>query len=207
MDESQVESTPISSNSTILPELGATKSSELGTSVGANAIATPEGTTTTTTPTIMPRMSDYTIQTAKDCTLYQSPPEIRKEIFKAVLDLFFQEFRSRKEIYYTLDMYGKQFVQPSTPHGFQLAPRQDDIVFAGLWAQLLPTLELALFADTKLHGEFITARIEQSTLTLDPKIVPNYQLGYGYDYVAWPQVDKISLKVRSLVRSVTYMLE
>jgi hypothetical protein len=104
-------------------------------------------------------------------------------------------------------MYGKQYIQPPRLEDFQWIQGQDDIVFGGLWFQLLPALELALFADTKLHSEFIVARIELSTLVLQPEILPDYQLGYGYDYVAWPQVNRISPKVRSLVRSATYNLE
>jgi hypothetical protein len=179
-----------------MAELSTAKGPALGTSAGLNAAAST-----------LPRISDFKNLISKDCVLYKFAPELRKEIFKAVLELFFQEFRGRKEIRHDLDMYGKQFIQPSTSSDFQWIQGQDDIVFTGLWFQLLPALELALFADTKLHSEFIATRVEQSTLVLQPEILPGYQLGYGYDYVAWPQVNKISPKVRSLLRSVTYVLE
>jgi hypothetical protein len=61
-------------------------------------------------------------------------------------------------------------------------PGQSTKVYAGLYKQLLLALEVALFPDTKLHSEFTTTRIEESTLTLMPKIVPDYELGYGFDY-------------------------
>lgn len=44
-------------------------------------------------------------------------------------------------------------------------------MFAGLQETSLPDLEIALFPDRNLHGEFITARIEALSITLQPGLV------------------------------------
>ena len=147
------------------------------------------------------------IRVSQHCVLYRFPPEIRKEIFRAAIDLFFDEFYGREDICYHIDVNGQFHTCLLKMHRTPMASRPTTKVFGGLREEHLPALEAALFPDTALHGEFIATRIEKSTLALLPALVRNDGLGYGYDYVVWPQVDEISPKVRSMVRSVTYVLE
>lgn len=155
-----------------------------------------------------------------DCILRRFPPEIRKCIFRAVVDLFFHDQPKYYErlcpstIRYTINSSGKAVIGPykEAPEGrssFRCVPKCKRI-FAGLWESLLPALEVALLADTEIHGEFITTRIEESTLVLAPGVP--YLRYWGEhpiesDYVVWPRVEDISAKVRESVRAVVYNLE
>jgi hypothetical protein len=147
------------------------------------------------------------IRVSQHCVLYRFPPEIRKEIFKAAIDLFFQEFPRGEDIRYHVDGDGLSHKCPLELPIIPPAARPTAKVFAGLYEKHLPALEAALFPDTALHGEFITTRIEKSTLALIPALVRYDELGPLFDSVLWPRVDEVSPKVRSMVHSVTYAVE
>jgi hypothetical protein len=147
------------------------------------------------------------IRVSEQCVLYRFPPEIRKEIFKAAIDLFFQEFPRGEDIRYHVDGDGLSHKCPLELQNIPLVAHPTTRTFAGLYERHLPALEAALFPDTALHEEYITTRIEKSTLVLLPSLIRDDQLGPLYDRVIWPRVDEISPKVRSMVHSVTYAVE
>lgn len=142
-------------------------------------------------------------------TLYRFAPEIRKEIFKAVLALFFQEFPELKGIIYEVCPTGAPLLNPDTAEKSHLdlliIPDSRYRVYAGQYQRLLPALELALFVDPMLHEEFITTRIEESSLTLKANVIADPKL--GPDFVVWPRVNAVPRQVRTFIRSVTYVLE
>lgn len=137
-----------------------------------------------------------------DCILYQLPPETRKEVFKAVLALYFEAYSKGRDICYHVSEKGWFHVCPQNGQAYG-----SGIIFAGRYKDDLPALETALFPDVGLHGEFITTRIEASNLVLMPGVVTDPGMNWDYFNVHWPRINKIPLKVRSLVRSIAYELE
>lgn len=79
---------------------------------------------------------------AKDCVLYELPPEIRREIFNVVVDIFYGEFPDRKGIRYTIG-------ETRRPRR-QFIRKKGEVGLTGLSLSYLPPLEAALFPDTKL---------------------------------------------------------
>jgi hypothetical protein len=134
---------------------------------------------------------------ARKHSLYYFPPEIRKELFKAAINQFFQEHPESQDL-----NYGKcksDRVQLLSNIGMNTNGR----VFGGLEEDHLPALEIALFPDGDLHEEFIRTRIEMSTLLLTPCLKTAVH-AFG---VEWPSVKDVSAKVRGSVRAVAYETE
>lgn len=162
------------------------------------------GETPTSTCTTMAEAPSTKARILPKSTLYRFAPEIRKEIFKAVLALFFQEFPELKGIIYEVCPTGAPLLNPDTAGRF-IMPDSRYRVYAGQYQRLLPALELALFVDPMLHEEFITTRIEESSLTLKANVIADPKL--GPDFVVWPRVNAVPRQVRTFIRSVTYVLE
>lgn len=147
------------------------------------------------------------------CTLKSFPKEhgkeIRKHIFSAIIALHFQEHPKAQVIRYSMGYQGDQLVDPYCPDEYRpLSEAQAKRVFAGHYEVGLPALEVALLAEKELHGEFITTRIEQSTLLLEPMLVADWEGAFESPAtVMWPRLEKISSKVRGLVRSVIFSLQ
>jgi hypothetical protein len=124
---------------------------------------------------------------------------MRKEIFNAILDLFFDTFPERKEIRYTVTESGELcriFVQKG----------KDDRQDAGSSLGLLPDIELALLPDTALRREFQTTRLERSILTLVPDWAYNAE-GATQAFVSWPCVKEIPKPICDSIRELKYELE
>jgi hypothetical protein len=122
------------------------------------------------------------------CILYKFPPENRKLIFNIVLETFFEEYQELRELRYG---GGKSMVR-------------HERVFGGLGESWLPGLEIALFPDANLFGEFITTRVEASALILVPEITV---LGAFEDRgIKWRNITSIPALVRKSIPVVVYQV-
>jgi hypothetical protein len=124
------------------------------------------------------------------CILRKLAPEVRKVIYDTVIDRFFKDNPAAREIVYSGEM----------DNGYDYYGCGLDI-FAGLKVKELPELENALFPDTRLHGEFIAARVEASVVVLKPGLIC---VPYKLPFLSWPDLHYINAQVRSHTRVVKY---
>ncbi|KAF7912065.1 hypothetical protein EAE99_010887 [Botrytis elliptica] len=93
----------------------------------------------------------------KTCNLNIIPPEIREQVFRLILEDYFEEFPERSVLVYQNWIMGlcKKIVVSGN---------------AGLPLKDLPAFEIALIPDQKLYREFFALRIKQCTLELRPSV-------------------------------------
>lgn len=138
------------------------------------------------------------------CVLYKFPLELRRELYKAILAIWFAGERSgghRGEIHYIVDEFGQTFpclARYEDTHGKR--------IWAGVGENCLPAFELALLPEVNFHDEFITTRIEISVLRLSPSVPRTYNGGWD-PVLKYPSLHKISPKLRSLIRTIAYDTE
>ncbi|KAF7899839.1 hypothetical protein EAF00_004175 [Botryotinia globosa] len=84
-----------------------------------------------------------------------SPPEVREQVFRLIIEDYFEEFPERSVL-----VYQNWIMGPCTKINISGN--------AGLPLKDLPLFEIALIPDQKLYREFFALRIEQCTLELRP---------------------------------------
>jgi hypothetical protein len=180
-----------------MPEIQNKDTSVFGEKIAKSKRTAIEGLTSasTTVPVSNPK---------KKCLLYGFPLELRRELYKVILAVWFVAEKGGGhggDIHYIVAEFGQTFPcmgQYKNIHGKRL--------WAGVGENCLPAFELALLPEVDLHDEFITTRVEISTLRLTPSVphpCPN-----GCDpTVKWPSIAKISPKLRGMVRTIAYDME
>jgi hypothetical protein len=164
-----------------------------------NKVAAVSMDTANVDPNTVAKASPFKTLVSPDCVLYRFAPEIRKLVFKAAIDIFFDKYPDRANINY----YPKQL-------------QNIGFFFAGLARSDLPGLEVALFLDTQLHMEFTTSRVESSYLTMVSEVKWNRrELEYFSDVESfrkahetlWPRIETVFPMVRRFAHVVTYNVE
>jgi hypothetical protein len=101
------------------------------------------------------------------CILYLLPWEIRDQIFKSVLDDYFDEYPDRRTLIYqnflesVWEQKQRHFENSNNP---QYRSQQ------GLSTCELPALEVALIPEQRLYREIFSLRIKTSTIELRPSV-------------------------------------
>ncbi|KAF7933154.1 uncharacterized protein EAE97_008921 [Botrytis byssoidea] len=93
----------------------------------------------------------------KTCNLNIVPPEVREQVFRLILEDYFEEFPER-----SLLVYQNWIMGPCKKINISGN--------AGLPLKDLPAFEIALIPDQKLYREFFALRIKQCTLELRPSV-------------------------------------
>ncbi|TGO43488.1 hypothetical protein BHYA_0001g01190 [Botrytis hyacinthi] len=93
----------------------------------------------------------------KTCNLNIVPPEVREQVFRLILEDYFEEFPGRSVLAYQNWIMGP--CKNINISGNEGLPLKD-----------LPAFEIALIPDQKLYREFFALRIKQCTLELRPSV-------------------------------------
>ncbi|PQE33535.1 hypothetical protein CJF32_00003425 [Rutstroemia sp. NJR-2017a WRK4] len=127
------------------------------------------------------------------CTLYFLPWEIRDQIFKSVLDDYFDEHRDRRTLIYQDFLEGiweqkeKHFKNSSNP---QYRSRK------GLNTCELPALEIALIPEQRLYREIFRLRIKSSIVELRPSVAWDWKYDF---YVLSPEAEAVAKPPQELL--------
>jgi hypothetical protein len=93
--------------------------------------------------------------TASTCILFRFAPEIRKNIFQAILSQFFEEHPEHAELRF-IGSYQEESIAPVSQERF----------FGGLREVDVPDFEHALAPEPILFREFVTTRLDATSLIL-----------------------------------------